>query len=179
VFVIEQATDPAALIRAWHTRPTDVYDFNTESQRIEVKSASGRVRQHQFALTQLQPPPDTHVLIASVLMEQAGAGTALSELIESLQARLAAHPELVIQLDRMVFSTLGNTWRRALESRYDRAVAKTSLQFYNARVIPGGDVQLPSSISNVHFTANLTGLAHVTRKELRAARGLFAAVVPR
>ncbi|MBK9715413.1 MAG: PD-(D/E)XK motif protein [Kouleothrix sp.] len=81
LLVIAQASEPMALVTAWHSNVLDVYDFNAGNQRIEIKSASGRVRQHHFGLAQLQPPPGTKVLIASIFMEQAGAGVSLAELI--------------------------------------------------------------------------------------------------
>lgn len=44
VFLIANASDPATLAASWHAASEDRYDFNKSSQRIEVKSASGRIR---------------------------------------------------------------------------------------------------------------------------------------
>lgn len=49
LFVIQRAADPAALLRAWHVEPEDRFDFTDDSQRIEVKTASGRARIHGFS----------------------------------------------------------------------------------------------------------------------------------
>lgn len=179
LLVIARASDPVVLVAAWHTNVLDVYDFNAGNQRIEVKSASGRTRQHHFGLDQLQPPKGTKVLIASVLMEQAGAGVSLAELIAEVRSHLNQHPELLVRLDQVIVATLGATWRRAFETRFDYELAKNSIRFYDANDVPKVENSEPERISNVHFKSSLNGIAHVRRSQLKAFGGLFQAAIPR
>jgi hypothetical protein len=70
LFLMARLRDPSALVAAWHSQLGDLYDFSAGSQRIEVKSAIGRIRRHHFTLEQVLPIPRTRVLIASVLVER-------------------------------------------------------------------------------------------------------------
>jgi hypothetical protein len=179
LFLIARSTDPVIVMGAWHPSPIDIYDFSADHQRIEVKSANGRVRQHHFSLAQLQPPAGSHVLIASILMERAGAGVSLGDLIEEIRSRLAGKPELLIRLDQVVVATLGESWRRAFEQRFDYELAEASLRFYSATDIPAVGDDIPPTVSDVHFKANITGSTEVKRQQMRNAGGLYRAVLPR
>jgi hypothetical protein len=179
LFVIAQAVDPVTLLNAWHSNPLDIYDFNAGNQRLEVKSASGSTRQHHFSLAQLHAPPSTTVLIASVLIERAGAGVSLADLIEEIRSKLVNNFELLLRLDQIVMSTLGESWRRAFDARFDRELAEGSLKFYDSVDVPSVDLQLPTTVTDVHFKSDLTALRGLSRQQLRAAGGLFRAVLPR
>lgn len=178
LFLIAQASNPAPLIRAWHGTPVDTYDFSAGSQRIEVKSANGRVRQHHFSLAQLQPPDETQLLIASVLMERAGAGVSLGDLITTIRNKLTDAPELLIRLDQIVVSTLGESWRRAFEQRFDYELAKDTLRFYAGSDIPAVGLEAPPTVTNIHFQVNITGLPEVKKQQMRTAGGIFRTVLP-
>ncbi len=171
--------DPAPLAAAWHVLPGDRYDFSAGSQRIEVKSATGRVRQHHFALEQLLPVPGTRVLVASVLVEQAGAGTALADLVSEVRSRVGHNPQLLLHVDQVVAQTLGDSWRHAQEERFDRHVAESSLAFFEPTVIPKVEPNLPPAVSGVHFRADLTGLPKADLVAHRSQGGLFGAVLRR
>jgi hypothetical protein len=179
LLLLADATDPMSLLTAWHATTFDTYDFNRGSQRIEVKSAGGRVRQHHFSLAQLQPPVGTSLIVASMYVEPAGAGVSVGDLIEEIRVRLSSHPALLLRLDQMVIATLGQSWQRAFDDRFDRQLAESSLRFYDAAVIPAVSADLPTTVTEVHFKSNLTDLFHLKKQDLRAAGGLFSAVLPR
>lgn len=176
LFLIAEARDSIRLIRAWHTQPEDVYDFNEGYQRIEVKSVSGRERHHHFSLAQLQPPAGANVVVVSVLMERSGNGTALSELIEEIRLKLTSERELLMRFDQIVAATLGETWKRAFTARFDRELARSSLRFYPASEIPSPEIRLPESVYDVHFRSSLANAKSMSRQEIRTIGGLvFAA----
>ena len=101
LFLIARTHDPSLLITAWHVTPEDRYDFSMANQRIEVKSTAGRVRQHYFSLEQLCPPTETNVLIASMFIERAGAGTSTMELAEQVRSRVSDKPDFLLHIDRI------------------------------------------------------------------------------
>jgi hypothetical protein len=136
LFLIARAPNPANLVEAWHTTPGDRYDFSRGDQRIEVKGVTGRIRRHHFSLEQLLPPQDTVVLIASLFIERAGAGTSLAEMTDIVRIHLGGNLDLLITLDRIVGMTLGNSWRQAIHERFDFELAVASLEFYESIVIP-------------------------------------------
>lgn len=179
LFLIVQAQDPVVLINAWHTMPEDKYDFAAGSQRIEVKSTSGRIRQHYFSFEQLHPPAGTTVLIASLFIERAGAGTSLGELTDEVRSRVSGNPDLVLHIDKIVGLVLGESWRSAMEERFDRELAQESLAFFATENIPKVSPELPCGVSEVRFKSDLTGQVATDLARLRVAQGLFRAVLRR
>lgn len=179
LLLMARLRDPAPLAAAWHVLPGDRYDFSAGDHRIEVKSATGRVRQHHFTLEQLLPVPGTQVLVVSVLVERAAAGTALVDLVREVRSRTSDAPQLLLHVDRVVAQTLGDGWRHAQEQRFDRQLAESSLAFYEPAVIPQVDANLPRGVSNVQFVADLTGAPSADLRAYRSKGGLFAAALRR
>src|SRR5205823_4670701 len=126
----------------------DLYDFSAMAERIEVKSASGRVRRHRFALDQLAQVSPARVLIASILVERAGAGVSLAELVSEIRQGVRERADLLLRLDEVVITTLGNNWRRSLSERFDREFAERSLSFYSVGDIPTVPTPLPHQVTD-------------------------------
>ena len=135
---------PAVMISAWHQTPEDRYDFSASNQRIEVKSAAGRIRQHHFGLQQLHPPRGTNLLVASTFVESAGGGVSIAELADQVRSQIAGDPGLILLLDRIVGLTLGDNWRQASQFRFDKELAEQSLRCVKLkRVAFHGTVLVP------------------------------------
>lgn len=173
MLLIACSREGTSLVQAWHALPEDRYDFNAGAERLEIKSVSGRVRRHHFALEQLQPPEGTRLLIVSLFVERAGAGTSLRELADEVGAQLS-DAELLLKIERVLAQTLGEGLRVALEARFDRQLAERSLAFYTPCAVPSVDVHLPTGVSEVRFQADLSSAmqAEVTER----SGGLFDAL---
>jgi len=175
LLVIARAQDIATMVAAWHITPEDRYDFNSKDQRIEVKSTSLRVRQHNFTLEQLCPPTGVTLLIASLFVEYAGAGTSVMELAEQIRSRISDNPDLLLHVDQIISLTLGENWRDALEARFDIELAEDSLAFFEVSTIPIIDRNLPPGVSDVRFRSDLTNCPPVHLQNFRRLGGLFQA----
>jgi Putative PD-(D/E)XK family member, (DUF4420) len=173
LFVIARSRDVSRMVRAWHVVPADRFDFNEGPARVEVKSTSGPVRQHQFSLDQLVPPADARALVVSVRVERAGAGTSLGELVGEVKAGLRGDALLSFHVDEIVMQTLGSAWRRALDERFDRQVAEDDLAFFDPAVIPRVDEKLPPGVSDVRFRVDLAGVPTVSTAQYRREETLF------
>ena len=176
LFVIRAAPDPAFLLRCWHIAPEDRFDFAEDTQRLEVKTASGRVRTHRFSHEQLRPVAGTVVVIASVLMERSAGGQSVNDIVDEIR-QLVADPDLLLRLDAVIADTLGSDWRAAQEDRFDRQLAAESLRFLDARTIPSVPAELPPEVTDVHFCVDLSNHPLTLPDELRQQRGLFAAAL--
>jgi len=174
LLVIAEAVDPGFLIDAWHLMPDDLYDFSCGHHRVEVKSASGQIRRHHFSLAQLLPPGGTVLVVASVLANRAAAGRTVADLVEELVSKLANTPERLLRLYQVVALTLGDGWRQSTLESFDRQAACQSLTFFDISQIPTISPELPNGVSNVHFTADLTGKIALSREELKRHGGLFS-----
>jgi Putative PD-(D/E)XK family member, (DUF4420) len=179
LFLMARLRHPATLVQAWHVLPEDRYDLSAGAQRIEVKSAAGRIRQHYFSLDQVLPIPGTEVLIASVLVERAGSGPSVIDLAQEIRRRLGNTPELLLHLDRVMSLTLGEAYRYASEDYFDRELAEHSLAFFDPDAIPKVSPTLPPGVSDVRFRADLTAASPIDIDEYRSRQGLFAAALRR
>lgn len=179
LFLIARSRNPIILLKAWHTTPEDRYDFNMGDQRIEVKSVASRTRQHFFSLEQLQPPEGSKVLIASIFVERAGAGTSILDLIEHIQTRITDHPDDLLSMDRIISLTLGNDWQRALDERFDYELAEKSLAFFEATSVPTVNPTLPQGVSEVRFKSDLIDSVAINSSHYRTLGGLFLAALRR
>lgn len=179
LLLIARARDPVIVASAWHSTPEDLCDFSLGEQRIEVKSASGSVRQHYFTLEQLHPPAGATLLVASTLVLRAGGGTSLLELADQVRAQVSGKPDLLLHVDRTIALTLGHNWKTAMEERFDREAADHSLLFFESGAVPTVDPDLPPGISEVRFKADLTGKEPADIRHFRSLGGLFHAALRR
>ena len=179
LLLLAESEDPGKLVDSWHSVREDLYDFNEGSHRIEVKSASGEARKHSFSLAQLQPPVGTHLVVASVIVNRAGGGSTINDLVDELRYRLSESPERQLRIYRVVTLTLGDRWRESSQERFDRPAAKSSLSFFRPSDIPMVNPDLPPGVTNVRFSADLTGKVPYTEQEIRALGGIIASAVTR
>ncbi|HCF99785.1 MAG TPA: hypothetical protein DEV93_04495 [Chloroflexi bacterium] len=173
---IAQSPDPVTVVGAWHEAFNDRYDFNAGGLRVEVKSAAGRQRRHEFSLEQLTPPKGTTLAIASLLIESSGGGTSIGELVSEIRQQLGSHADLVQRVDSVVATLMGSDWQDALTARFDRELALQTMAFYRAEDVPQEHCEVPASVTGLRFTADLADCQPVARSALREAGGLFAAI---
>ena len=173
LLLIHEAKDPDALAEAWHADPSDRYDFNHGSERIEVKTASRKPRRHHFALEQLTPPTETHVIIASIIVESSGAGTSVFDLLDFIRQRLGSKQQLHLRLTRLVHQTLGTAWQTARNVRFDLEAAVQSVRYFDSNAIPRVALPLPPNVSNVSFVADIEQVVPFQPKAMNAAGPLF------
>ncbi len=177
LLVIARAKDPGPLIAAWHAAPEDLYDFAEGPARIEVKSTAGRTRRHYFRLEQLHPAASAIVLVASVMVEQSSGGDSAHDLLLEIRERTKASAELLLKLESVVATALGSDWPAAMSARFDRQLAQSSIEFFDARSIPSPPAELPAGVTDVRFRSTLDGLAP-TQIDVDA-HALFRAAAPR
>jgi hypothetical protein len=178
LLVIRGATDPVALVAAWHGLPVERIDFLSGQQRIEVKSSSSRRRVHHFSLVQLTPPASARLIIASMFVEPVGGGLSLRRLSDDIRASLASDPVLLTQFDAVFYATLGASWSDAMDECFDLELASASLQFFDSAHIPKIDGPIPTTVNDVRFTSDISGSPPLDSDGLISAGGLFAAAVP-
>ena len=74
MLLIEQSKNPTKIARAWHSQPNSKYDFNLGGEKIEVKSTQSENRIHHFSLDQLNPSPNSKLIICSVIVRESAQG---------------------------------------------------------------------------------------------------------
>jgi len=174
LLIIAESSDAGALIAAWHSVPEDLYDFNSGMYRVEVKSVSGQLRRHHFSLAQLLPPNGTELVVASAIVNRAGAGETIADVVDEISSKLTSTPERILRLHQIVSLTLGNSWRQSTLEAFDRQAACQCLSFFDLSQIPMVSPELPQGVSNVHFMADLVGKNALSNEELKRYGGLIS-----
>lgn len=174
LLLIGYARDPAYLVQAWHSDPAELHDFAGDGWRLEVKSSSRSLREHEFSLDQLLFEPDGTV-IASVLLTEDDAGSTVFDLLEGLSERLGPGA-LYQRAEAIVAASLGNAWRDAREVRYVVADALESVQLFPAHAIPRPPGAMPPEVRAVRFRASLAAVPALEATGVE--NQVFAALVP-
>lgn len=177
LFLISRVKKPEVLLSAWHTIPQERYDFGQGSQRVEVKSTSGKTRQHHFSFEQLNPPPGIDLLVASIFIERSSAGVSALELADKIRAKIVGDAKLLLHLDRVVGLMLGENWHTSMSDTFDVQIAEQSLEFFEATIIPCINPVFPPEVSEIHFKSDLTGKPRADRLLFREKGGLFSALL--
>lgn len=179
LFLIAYSWEPAVLVGAWHAQPEERFDFCLGSHRLEVKAALGRLRRHHFALEQLTPVSGADVLIASLLLERSVGGPSVAELIAEVRSAVSDDANAVLHVDTVVARTLGSTWRRAMEERFDAELAASGLAFFLPSAIPKPDGPIPPAVTDVRFVSDLSGCPPAGTGGHQSGAGLLASAIRR
>ena len=156
LFVIAKSNNPDYLLKAWHVSPSDKYDFNDGSDKLEVKSTQKMRRVHHFALEQLTPNKTSKLIIASVFVIETGIGMNLAGLRDLISKKITAK-ELLVKLDEIIIRTLGSSINRISDISFDYKQAEESLCFFDSKDIPTiAPEMIPPQVADVHFVVDLT-----------------------
>ena len=163
LFVITQSKDPTYLIQAWHSSATDKFDFNDGIDKIEVKSTSKTKRIHHFSIEQLNPNPNSELIIASVFVVETGVGESIFDLMKRIEQKIKDR-DLSFRMNQIIAQTLGREISKSFDMYFDYHLAVDSLQFYESKNIPSIEVQnVPNEVTNVHFDTDLTNIISIKR----------------
>lgn len=175
LFIIDIAKDSTTLLNYWHNIPEEKFDFNADTEKLEVKSSSTLERIHTFASEQLNPPTDKQVLIASLFVKQTTHGQSISQLANSIQHKVADN-DLTEKLFTLISKTLGNTVEQSIKIKFDFDLAKNSLRFYRHQDIHKIEkINIPNKVSEVRYKSDLTELKSVNPNDIGNER-LFDAI---
>ncbi|HZL35234.1 MAG TPA: PD-(D/E)XK motif protein [Tepidisphaeraceae bacterium] len=175
LFVIRMAHDARAMVLAWRADPFERFDFAAKAERLEVKSTKWTRRSHQFSLEQLQAAGDIRVIVASVQVASLANGLTLARLWHDVRLLVEDNAKLLLHVDQVVTTSLGRAWRRGLKFGFDDNVARNTLAFYDAKLIPAVDGTLPTEVSEVRFRSDLSAMTPLSPDAMRSLGCLFQA----
>jgi hypothetical protein len=159
--VIDAARDVATAVRCWRTDSDERFDFVASTLRLDVKASSGRQRIHEISFDQANPPVGTSAVIASIWIEAMAGGMSLSELLRSIEAKLAGQANQILRLRTIVAATLGDSLPKAMQWCFDRELAISSICYFDATAIPAIRPPLPSNVLSARFVSDLTGCSAI------------------
>lgn len=167
LLVIEQSTNPETLLTAWHSLASAKYGFTRGRDKIEVKSSSTEERVHIFSLNQLNPAPNSRLLIASVVVRKSDSATGMS--IKGLYDKILDKVSDInsrVHLLTVISEAVGPDKVKYENIYYDYFSAVDSLEFYDYHDIPSiSQDAVPQPVTAVRFASNLNGLIDTRNEE--------------
>ena len=177
--VIAVGNDPVACLSAWRSDIDDRFDFSLGNVRLEAKATSERVRAHMFSFEQCSPPNGTHGVIASMFVEPNGGGQSIEEILAEIISRLHEDQQARLKLQSTVASSLGTNLLAALSMRFDQALARSTILFFDALSIPAIRSHLPLGVNQVRFRSDLSGVAPGSIEILGSQSAQLRQLLPR
>lgn len=172
LLVILNSQDPARAILAWHTDPSELFDFVDGNHAIEVKTTTSRIRCHHFRLEQLQSPDTSRGFVVSVMVQPGAEGLTVRDLVDRIVARLSGQVGLCHRLESVVAASLGENWQESMTSRFAVTASCPPAAMFHAANVPTVALPLPAEVSRVQFEVDLSGLTPVSPSEVRRLGGL-------
>lgn len=156
LFVIWRSSDPAYALAAWRTDVEARFDFSVADVRLEVKTASGRMRTHTCSYDQCNPPGGTVAIAASLFAERSPGGLSLGAIVDEIDDAVGADATLALKLREVTAATLGASLNESLQTTFDIALADSSLEVYDLRSVPALRDPLAMGVSDVHFRSDFS-----------------------
>lgn len=177
LFLIEISSSPKTLLNYWHNLPEEKFDFNSGTEKIEVKSNSNFERIHTFSSEQLNPPTGTQVLIASIFIRQHSNGQSIQQLVNSITEKINDEIDLTEKLNHIIFKTLANSLEQSIKIKFDYNIAKDSMQFYRQQDISKiEEVHIPNEVSEVRYQSDITEIKPIKISSLKESGELFRSI---
>lgn len=175
--IVAWAHDPRTAVAAWHSMPTETVDFTSGIQRLEVKSTTRPLREHEVGLAQLQWAPGGNTFIASLMLSEDPYGVSVEHLVARIHGVLRLPSERQ-RLETIVASSLGADWREGAELRFDETKARESVAVYAAADVPSVSPEVPTAVKSVRFVVDLSGISPASLKDVRSLAPFYEAVLP-
>ena len=168
LLVIERSLHPETLISAWHSQANAKYDFTMGRDKIEVKSTSGEERIHHFSLDQLNPSPNSRLLIASVIVResaQGSGGMSVRDIYNKICTKVSAN-NARLKLYSIMAECIGSDLTKIDSIFFDYVEASDTLAFFDANQVPHVEKNsIQPFVSDVSFSSNLTHLIDISNPQ--------------
>lgn len=168
LLVIRQAKDLDLAVRCWRSGDRDRFDFSNHSERVEIKTTTGRQRVHNFSDGQIPGPADCQVVVGSVLLQRVEEGTTISDLIAEIWNRLTTAASKA-DLIKKAGVVMGSSTRQTDLVHFDSGSSMNSILFMSANDVPK-PVQRPGVLS-------MTWSALLVEEEKHLAGGALISVL--
>jgi len=156
LFVIWRSSDPAYTLAAWRTDVEARFDFSVADVRLDVKTASGRMRTHICSYDQCNPPDGTVAIAASLFTERSPGGLSVGAIVDEIEDAVGNDAALALKLREVTAATLGATLTESMRATFDIALADSSLELYDLRGVPALRDPLAMGVSDVHFRSDFS-----------------------
>jgi len=177
LFLIDISTDTKAILNYWHNIPEEKIDFNSGTEKIEIKSSGNFERIHTFSLAQLNPPEGTQVLIGSVFIRPNSNGRNIQGLIENIVTKVQDDLELINKINNIVIRTLGSSLEQSLKTKFDYQIASDSFSFFRHQDIHKiEEISIPNEVTEVRYKSDLTTVTPIDISKIKEKGDLYRSI---
>lgn len=159
LFVLLHSKNVPRALACWHADQFERFDFSWAMGCLEVKAAVLGIRQHEFAIEQLQSPISGVGYVASMLLQPLGGGVGVIDLANDIERTVVAHPALRQKLWQNIASALGSDFSDRLDRKFDASYAERSLAVYAMRDIPAPLPPSDPRVTALRFRVDLSTVA--------------------
>jgi hypothetical protein len=149
--VLNQAADPATLIRYWHSNIDAYFDFSTDNLRLEVKTSKSNLRNHNFSSNQIGSGVDGKTFVSSVILNLVEQGSTLADLVDLISSKVS--PDEAAKLLNVVIGTLGVIPDSVKSLQIDLEMTSKTIVNIPAFKIPRPEKN--TGVLSMHWVANL------------------------
>jgi len=155
LIIINESTNPDALIEAWHPNNNDLDDFNDGKCSLEIKSTTKSGRLHTFSHNQLINKNE-YSYVASILIKYSGIGTSLNQLAEKIEIQLVSIKNK-IKLNELITDIIGKDYFKSSEIKFDYGYSASSVKFFKTKNISHIKPDaIPIDISKLNYCVDLS-----------------------
>ncbi len=156
LWVIARSNNTVRALEVWHDNVFERFDFSWDLVCVEVKSTVRDIRQHEFALEQLNVPLNGQGYVISLMLQQLTGGVSILELAKEIEANLFTVPHLKTKLWKGIAKALGKDFSDKLDKKFDPSFAERNLVVYNMVDMPKVAKPDDLRISAVRFAIDLS-----------------------
>jgi hypothetical protein len=140
------------MVRFWRNATDSPQDFSVDQYRLEVKSTTKPIREHEISTSQLSTSAVSH--LASLQLSKVSSGVSLASLYKMIVTGLTEEPAKD-RFERIVSRTTTCPIELLDETHFDLVSSIQSLQLWDFDAIP--KVQLDKNVIWAHWRFLLSG----------------------
>lgn len=134
LLIIFDSNAPELVIKYWHSKIDDKFDFSGENFRLEVKATTSLNRHHNFSSYQIPGNVPQKIFVASVQIVRIENGTTLTELLQKIEK--VSRPEDFQKVIENVTATLGIPHELVNYFKIDFEASLNSIKFFRGLDVP-------------------------------------------
>ena len=151
LLIISISNNASLAVQFWHSNIDDKFDFSGSNFRLEVKSTSTVMRNHNFTSSQIPGNVPEKTFIATIKVVRVEVGTTLSEILASLKLKL--NKSELEKVTEIVQRTIGVPVDLVTEYQIDLDASLSDI-----KLLKSSDVPCPVSsqgVLSMEWLANL------------------------
>ena len=166
LFLLCNSQDLSRSVQAWHSLPSDPFDFCEGRWRLEIKSTRSSIRKHRLSLEQTRPSMRLDCILISIGTRPTDDGVSVSELVSETSSRFGSDLSSRARFDSIVTACTQGLGDELNELRFDLDHAKQTLAMFDMKDVPSVERAKSNAVTRVEFDADLSNTEAIARDQI-------------